>query len=128
MAGVILTNVFLIQFDLRDYRAMMISEAIMAVCILLTPVLCLSNFGSSLQFGLWIVLLIINAASSGINQTMAFGFGAEIGNDAMRMNAIGQAVGGMVISTLCLICALTINTEVKIFGIILSSEAFSNSI
>jgi len=129
MAAVIVTNMTMVKFNLRNYYYMMLAEAFMVVCVLAIPALCLaSGLGLKTQFSLWVVLILVNAISSGINQTMSFSFGAESGSVPMKMIAIGQAVGGMIISIMCLLCSLSIHSEHEIFGVIFSNEGLSNLI
>lgn len=106
---------------------MLLFEFIMAICIIFIPIICLMNYiGDSNQFIFWLAILLINAFASGANQTMSFSMGAEAGADAMTMIAIGQAVGGMIVSFLCLVCSLAITESVVIFGQSLDKNAFSN--
>jgi len=101
----------------------------MVVCILAIPVVAMGeSLGTSLQFGLWIVILVCNAFASGVNQTMSFSFGAEGGGTPMKLITIGQAVGGFIVSLLCLLCSLSVTSPHLVFGIKFDKDAFSNSI
>jgi len=82
---------------------MMIAESIMAITIFAIPLLFVSNLEDQVKFGLWICLLSISALSSGINQTYSFAYSAEMGDNCSKMITIGQALGGMIVSMLCLL-------------------------
>jgi len=104
-------------------------EIIMVICILAIPVVAMSGvIGASLQFAIWIGILVVNAFAQGANQTMIFSFGAEGGSSSMKFITIGQAVGGLIISFMCLMCSLSVSKSHLIFGIEFDKGAFSNSI
>mmetsp|Transcript_60481 Transcript_60481/g.131101 ORF Transcript_60481/g.131101 Transcript_60481/m.131101 type:complete len:108 (-) Transcript_60481:796-1119(-) len=107
---------------------MMLVEGVMAAMILAVPIVCLVDIGNGLQFAIWILIVVCNAMASGFNQTMTFSFASEIGNQAVNMTSLGMALGGMVISSLCLIFALSIHSEFTVFGVNLSADALSNLI
>jgi len=82
---------------------MLFSELLMAITILLIPLMFVSNFNNTVKFILWILLLSISSLSSGVNQTYSFSFSSEMGDNCSKMVTIGQAIGGMFVSLLCLL-------------------------